>query len=174
MTTSSSPHPFWTVAQTESQREHVAARALKISGFDTYLPEIKMKRRGEWLTQPLFPSYIFVRVVNGWHGIVWGIGVVRVLMAGEQPARLADSVIAQIQDRESRDGFIRLSRRRPLIGTKVRVLSGQFRGHIGLYDGMTARDRERVLLDLLGRSVPVELAQTDQIEPVTPHLAGCS
>lgn len=165
---------FWAVAQTEARRERVAALGLQQSRFETYLPQIKTKLRGDWLTQPLFPTYVFVRIVDRWHGIVWGMGIVRVLMAGDQPARLADNVIAQIQERESRDGFIRLSRRRPLIGTKVRVLTGQFRDHVGVYAGMSGQERARVLLELLGRSVPVELTQTDQIEPVAPHLARCS
>lgn len=158
--------PFWAVVQTEVHHESAAALNLRKTGFETYLPQFKMKWRGDWKNYPLFPNYLFVRIKDHWHAIARGRGVVRILMAGETPARLSDEVVIQIRSREGQDGFIRLARRNPLVGTKVRVLTGQFGGHIGIYDGMTAQDRERVLLELLGRSVPVELARTDRVEIV--------
>jgi hypothetical protein len=36
-------------------------------------------------------------------------------------------------------------------------LSGSFEGRIAVYQGMSGRDRERVLLDFLGRSVRAEV-----------------
>jgi hypothetical protein len=36
-----------------------------------------------------------------------------------------------------------------------------FRDHIGVYDGQSGKDRERVLLALLGRMVRVEVPTAD-------------
>ena len=49
-------------------------------------------------------------------------------------------------------------------GARVRVLTGSFRDRVGLYQGQSAREREIVLLTLLGRMVPVELNRIDKIE----------
>ena len=42
-------------------------------------------------------------------------------------------------------------------GDKVRVLDGAFSSCLGLFDGMAARERVAILLDLLGRKVRVVL-----------------
>jgi transcription antitermination factor NusG len=44
------------------------------------------------------------------------------------------------------------------IGTKVRITAGPFGGMSGLYAGMSTRERERVLLHVLGGQRPVEIA----------------
>jgi len=157
---------YWAVAQTESQRESTAAQHLAKSGFTVYLPRLKIRRHGLVRTPPLFPTYLFVRVIDRWWSIAWTIGVLDVLMSGDHPARLADNAIDEIKRREVK-GYVQLPKLSKLKkGDQVRVVSGRFQGQIGLYDGMTVKDRERVLLDLLGRMTPVELAKGDAIEPL--------
>jgi hypothetical protein len=41
------------------------------------------------------------------------------------------------------------------------MLVGSFRDHIGIYEGQNGKDRERVLLELLGRKVAVECKRAD-------------
>lgn len=62
-------------------------------------------------------------------------------------------------------GFVRLpeGRRVPIkrkieIGAKVRITSGPFGGMSGLYQGQSTRDRERILLSMLGGQRPVLIA----------------
>ena len=43
----------------------------------------------------------------------------------------------------------------------MRIKSGSFAGHIGIHDGMSGKDRQRVLLKMLGQTVPVELPNGD-------------
>jgi transcriptional antiterminator RfaH len=148
---------YWTVAQTESQRERTASNHLARSGFEVYLPRLKKRKTVE----PLFPGYIFVRIVQHWHAINTTIGVLRVLLAGEHPARLPDDVLEEIRAREDRRGFIRLPKRTHKRGAKVRIVRGTFADHLGIYDGASRKDRERVLLAVLGRMVPVEVAPAD-------------
>jgi transcriptional antiterminator RfaH len=158
---------YWAVVQTESQRERFVAGYLERVGFDTYLPQIKLRRVPEpRCYAPLFPTYVFVRIIDRWHAASRAIGVVRLIMAGEHPARLPEEVMEEIRSREGRDGYVKLAQRTLKAGARVRIISGQFQGHIGLYDGQSAKERERVLLDLLGRSVRVELSRNDKIEPL--------
>jgi transcription antitermination factor NusG len=46
-------------------------------------------------------------------------------------------------------------RRKIAIGAKVRITAGPFGGMRGLYDGQSTKDREKILLNLLGSQRPV-------------------
>jgi transcriptional antiterminator RfaH len=153
------PLSFWAVVQAEAQREHAARLLLMRHGFETYMPRIKIRNR----ISLLFPTYVFVRVIDRWYPILWTAHVIRLLMAGDRPACLKDEIIATIRKRETSEGFVKLPlpNRQLKPGQKVRVISGSFNGQIGLYEGQTSRDRERVLLELLGQAVPVELPSKD-------------
>jgi transcriptional antiterminator RfaH len=148
---------YWTVAQTESQRERTASVFLAQNGFETYLPRIKKRK----LVEPLFPGYIFIRIERHWHTINTTIGILRILLAGECPAMLRNEVVDEIRAREDRRGFIRLPKPTHKRGAKVRITRGTFTDHLGIYDGASRKDRERVLLAILGRMVPVEVAPAD-------------
>ena len=140
----------WVVVQTQSRCEHVVRLLLMRTGFETYMPRIKHRGR----ITPLFPNYIFVRTVDQWYPIRWIPYVIRLIMAGEQPATLSETFLTDLRKRE-RNGFVQL----PLpfkTGQKVRVSRGTFMGHVGIYAGMTGKQRESILLELLGRTVQVE------------------
>jgi transcription antitermination factor NusG len=146
---------YWTVAQTESQREQTAAQHLERGGFEIYLPRIR-HRSGK--IEPLFPGYLFVQVECRWQIINATIGVLRLLTSCERPACIGDDVIAEIRSREDRSGFVRLPRRwRPQRGNQVHIACGSFANHPAIYQGASGKDRERVLLSLLGRMVSIDV-----------------
>jgi transcriptional antiterminator RfaH len=156
---------FWAVAQTESAREHVAAEHLARRGFEIYLPQIREHRGRIVRIAPLFPSYLFVRIIDRWHVIDSTVAVIRVLRFGENPSRLKDGVIEELQMRE-RGGVIKLPKRFKA-GDPVRILRGTFRDFVGLYDGASSEERARVLLEMLGRQVAVELQACDIASAIT-------
>ena len=149
---------YWAVAQTEPSREHIVRLLLMRQGYETYTPRIKHRKRSALL----FPTYVFVRVIQRWYPILWTVGVVRLLMSGDHPAHLCDGAIMALRKRE-RGGFVRLPPpdRALKNGMNVRILRGSFEGHLAVYDGMSSRDRERVLLEFLGQMVPIELPSAD-------------
>jgi transcription antitermination factor NusG len=153
---------YWAVAQVESQCEHTVRLLLMRARYETYMPRIKTRSR----IAPLFPGYLFVRIVDRWYPVIWTVGVVRVLMCGDHPAALAEDIVTSIRKRE-RAGFVMLPTpsKRLKKGQNVRISNGSFHGHIGLYDGMSSHECVRVLLDLLGRKVSVELPDRD-LEPL--------
>ena len=166
---------YWAVVQFESRllvrppdRDETPAELnLARNGFDSYLPQIRVRKHGETKIEPLFAGYIFVPIVDGrWHGIRWTIGALRIIMAGDHPAKLPEAEIMRIRKDET-GGFVRLPKRESVgelvAGQRVKILTGSFTGHIGLYDGQSARERELVLLNMLGRQVRVELAPADRI-----------
>jgi transcription antitermination factor NusG len=120
-------------------------------GFETYAPRIRHRGR----IAPLFPGYIFVRILDRWWEIRWTSRVIRIVMSGEQPAPVPDDFLTDLRKRE-RKGFIQL----PLpfkTGQRVRVSRGTFAGNIGVYAGMTSKQREAILLELMGRTVQIEM-----------------
>jgi len=131
---------------------------MQFQGFETYAPREQFVRRIRGhrvkLSRWLFPRYIFVWVTHQWHQLFNTIGVSRVLLNGELPARLPDHFVPTMRTQE-RNGFIVLPKHRFKIGQEVHVASGLFRGAKGLYQGMTQHQREIVLIGSLGR---VELA----------------
>src|SRR3954447_18860266 len=145
--------PYWAVAGIQTSRSDLVEKLLRREGFETYAPKVRESRKR---ISPLFPGYVLVRIVVRWYPVRWTPGVLRVLMDGERPARLADQVVIDLKSREVR-GFFKMPRdpKLPLKGDKVRVLTGTFAGHVGLYEGMSGAARERVLLDWLGQKVPV-------------------
>jgi transcription antitermination factor NusG len=70
--------------------------------------------------------------------------------------------VNQIRKREQK-GLVKLPKVSQVLkkGQRIRVIRGNFEGHIGLYEGMSGKDRERVLLELLGQAVSVELPGKD-------------
>lgn len=152
---------FWSVVQTETGRENVAVHFLGQQRFVSYLPRIKSQRR----IVPLFPSYVFVRIEDHWYAINKTVAVIGVLTSGEHPARISDEIINAIRKKE-RGGVVKLPEPQHLKpGDKIRITKGSFGGHLAIYQGMSAHERTRVLLDLLGRKVVVEISNGD-VQPL--------
>ena len=159
---------YWCVAQTESQRERVAAEFLAAAKYEVYLPRILVKKR----EVPLFPGYLFVTICEQWWAVRWTIGVIRVLMDGEMPAQVPVKVVDGIRRREGSDGLVKLPRVRGLErGDAVRIVKGSFAGHLAIYEGMSGEARVCVLLELLGRKTRMSLERGD-VEAVTTPLVG--
>jgi len=164
--------PFWTVAQTLPFCEQRAARFLTGQGFEHYLPVTQVTRiirhRKQKRTLALFPRYIFVRVIDQWHSIKSTIGISHLIYNEEKrPAVVRDEVINYLKGREDSRGIVQLPKKEEFVlGQNIRIVGGRFDGRMALYDGMSRRNRERVLLQLLGQSVSVELNIDSHVEAV--------
>jgi transcriptional antiterminator RfaH len=145
---------MWCCARTEIRRERTAQRFLQVNGFSTYLPYLREQRiRHGRLVEaicPLFPSYIFIWAEQQWHRVRWTVGVVGLIVSGEQPAPVAGATIDAIRARE-RDGVVELPERGLRRGDRVRILAGPFRSEFAIYQGMRPHERVEVLLTALGR-----------------------
>jgi transcription antitermination factor NusG len=150
---------FWGVVQVQPMCERRALLHLGWQGFDTYAPRERTTHitRGRKVTSSrlLFSRYVFVWMAEHWYRLFATAGISRLLMTGNEPSKLPDGLVEQLRSRE-RNGLIQLPKHRFRIGQHVEVGGGLFVGAKGLYQGMTSRQREVVLLDTLG--CKVELA----------------
>jgi len=158
----SAPMPaFWGVVRSLPQREKFAAERLVDGGFEVFLPLIPTKRA----SAPLFAGYLFVLIVDRWRSINSTLGVLCLVRTGDCPARCPDHEINSLKAMIDGRGFVRLPeglgspvKRKIAIGAWVRIASGPFGGMSGLYAGMSTKDRERVLLHVLGGQREVRIA----------------
>jgi transcriptional antiterminator RfaH len=148
----------WLVVVTNPQREGFVAERLQ--DLAPYLPRFKnLKGR----IAPLFPSYLFVPVIEHWGPICSTVGVRAVLMAGDAPARLPAKVIASWKAKE-KGGLIQLPPPpRFRIGEKLTIMRGSLKYREVIYAGMCGKDRERVLIDMLGGQVTLTVPTQDLV-----------
>jgi transcription antitermination factor NusG len=146
---------FWAVIQSQPMCERRVMMHLDRQGFAYYTPREKIVRikRGRKITASryLFPRYLFVWIESQWQRLFYTFGVSRVLMSGDKPSKLPDGWIDRLKASE-KDGLIVLPKRSSdfIPGQQVQVTGGLFAGAKGLYQGMTSRQREVILLDHLG------------------------
>jgi transcription antitermination factor NusG len=152
------PDQYWAVARTQSHREPWAAEQLGARGFEVFLPKIETRRA----VAPLFVGYIFVLVVEGhWLAIDRTFGVIGCIKFGLLPARVPEAEIAALQARMGPNGVIALPPAPPphkwRKGDRVKVLMGGS-AFDGTHTGTSIKDRQRVLLQVLGSVRPVMVA----------------
>jgi transcriptional antiterminator RfaH len=152
---------FWACARTLPQRESFASERLIAGGFEIFAPKIETKRS----VAMLFPSYLFIFVVAQWRTIDCTPGVLKLIRFGDTPAKVPEAEIESLRRRVDAIGVIRLPppppprpRRTVQPGARVRIISGAFQGLAGLYQGQTTRERELVLLRVLGGQRSVAIA----------------
>lgn len=151
----------WIVAFTRKGCEHLAKANLDNQGYDVYLPLAISP--GKPNPEPFFPRYLFVDTapLDGlWRPVRSTRGCLAVLLTGEAPSVVPDRVIDVLRRREEA-GVIRLKAiakaQTFVAGQPIRVYEGNFAGFDGVFERMSGAERVRVLLNLFGRVIPVEV-----------------
>jgi transcription antitermination factor NusG len=148
--------PYWCVARSEPGREAVAVRFLDRRATSLICSGLangaSTKAAALAIMPPLFSNYLFVRIESGWWEARRCIGVAAIVMAGDEPGKLADSVIDRIRSREQ-NGLIVLPERSGLPGDPIRVTGGLLMGATGLVSCMRSSERVAVLLATVGTVV---------------------
>src|SRR5437899_9142642 len=156
--------PFWFCLKAQPKREHLAATALRrqfhIECVSPRLRFRKLTRRGPvWFVEAMFPGYLFAKFVySTQHRSVESANGVRgILRFGQRLATLpADTVIA-LQSKTGAEEVVTVDSSLK-IGQPVQLIEGPFQGlAVVVTQLLPARERIRVLLDFLGRSLEMEV-----------------
>jgi transcription antitermination factor NusG len=145
----------WVVVRTQTRQELLALHSVAVRDLETYFPVITRGRTSE----PLFPGYIFARVVEGSDDVlrIRSVpGVAYILPRGAPPVMLPGDFVAALRGRASAGGP-ELRR-----GDRVTIRRGPFRWLDAMFDRrLNASGRVRVLLDFVDRTVSVDLRLED-------------
>jgi transcription termination/antitermination protein NusG len=153
--------PRWYAAQTCANHEKRVLEQLEQRTVEVYLPRYTSVRR--WkdrrvrLELPLFPGYVFVHLaLQNRLRVLQTPSIVRLVGFGGQPAPLPDQEIDGL-----RQGLAREMRFEPYpylkVGQRVRVTTGPRHGLEGILVRKKNVSRLVVSLDLIMRSVAVEI-----------------
>ena len=155
---------YWAVLSSAPGHDILAYEGVYRAGFEILTPKIRTRVNARWKTNPLFGCYFFARIVDQWRVLERTVGVLSVVKAAGLPARCPDEEIATLMARSDADGIIRLNsrltpqavvRRAFEPGGQVSIVDGPFHGFGGLHTGMSTRNRELVLINVLGRQTSV-------------------
>lgn len=155
----------WFAVNAQARREERAQRQLENQGYRVYLPKRrKTARRGRKLVTvvaPFFPRYLFVTLDltwQPWRNINSTFGVSALVMAGERPQAVPAGVVEAMIAATDDHGVLSLSHNLT-VGSPVRLLAGPFAEQLGTLERLDDSGRVRVLLSIMGGSVPVQIAR---------------
>lgn len=157
---------MWHVAYASPHGEPQLCKYMAIHGVESYTPQfppaLRTKpgsvrdRQHRWV----FPGYVFFRIPTGfaeWDIIRWAPGVRRLLQQDGSPAGLSDEIIGRLRQRLA-ERSMAPAERRFTRGQAVVIESGPLRMVDAIFEReLDSSERLRILVNLLGRSVPVDL-----------------
>ncbi|MFW6345106.1 MAG: transcription/translation regulatory transformer protein RfaH [Halomonas sp.] len=155
--------PHWYVIQCKGGESFRAAEHLANQGYEVFHPvlEIQKKRRGklEWVSEPLFPYYLFIRLdrlVSNWRPIRSTRGVLKLVGFGDMPLAVNDELVATLREHgsEGQDATANLYFR---AGETVEITEGPFKDLQAVFASHKGQERAIVLLDLLHRQQRLEM-----------------
>ena len=171
--------PHWYALHTFANHEKRVAADLEARTVEYFLPQYRSVRRWKdrrvTLDLPLFPGYVFVRLVlRDRLGIVQIPSVARLVGFGGRPATLPDTEMAIL-----RSGLSERSRAEPhpfpAVGRRVRITGGLFAGLEGVLERRKNNLRLLVSLDLIHKSVAVDVDAADvSTAPDVTRISKCS
>jgi len=164
----------WYAVFTAPFHEKQVARHLKMRDIEQYLPLYRVRRR--WkdgraveLEMPLFPSYVFVQASRMDRGKVLSVpGILKIVGTGREATPLPDAEIETLRkglhlhDAEPHP-FLR-------VGEKARIRNGALSGMEGVVLRQKNHTRLVLSLDLIMKSVAVEVDAAD-LEPIQINIS---
>tara|TARA_Y100001934_G_scaffold267865_1_gene349084 strand:+ start:693 stop:1238 length:546 start_codon:yes stop_codon:yes gene_type:complete len=165
----------WYCIRSKPRMEAVASATLQtLDDVEVFLPRtIRPPKAKSYSAQPLFPGYLFARfdpVVHG-RNVQFARGVSYVVRRKEIPVPVPSQVMIEIRI-ISPDGILQIPDQPHRVGDSVRVISGLFRGDEGKVTQLVpARQRVKVLFEILGRSTEVEIDE-DTVDFPSAHPLG--
>jgi transcription antitermination factor NusG len=157
--------PHWYAAYTRANHERRVAQEFNERGVEHFLPQYQSRRK--WkdreveLSLPLFPGYVFVHLALEHKLRVLQVpGVASLVGFAGKPAAVPADELARIREVLSRK--VKAAPHPYMnVGRRVRVLDGPFAGLEGMVVRRNKRNRLVLSLELIERSIAVELGEAN-------------
>jgi transcriptional antiterminator RfaH len=151
----------WYAVHTLPFAEKRAQAQLENQQFRTFLPKrqktIRHARKLSTVIAPFFPRYLFVVLDlsrHQWRSVNGTFGVSSLVMAGDLPCQVPPGIVESMVALADAQGLLQL-RLDMKVGEPVRFAAGPFAEQLGVLDRLDDSGRIRVLLNILGRQVPI-------------------
>ena len=153
----------WYALYTNPRSEKKAHAELLIKGIDAYLPlQRTLKQwsdRKKWVEEPLFRSYIFVKIPQSrYFDVLNTPGIVRyVTFEGRAvaiPPKQIDAIRYYLDDNAAlqEEGDVNLE-----AGTSVEIIRGPLKGLTGILTDYQGRRKIRIEIEAIGQTVQVTI-----------------
>jgi transcriptional antiterminator RfaH len=149
-----------------------------LDGVTVFCPRIRFKkasRRGVvWVTEGMFPGYLFARFgLSEMHSQVrYTHGVIGIVRFGDRYPTIEDRALAPFRDRTDLAEVLELNYELSQ-GDRVKFTEGAFVGlEVVVTQVLPAKQRVKVLMELLGREVEVEVEHANVLPQVAHPLAA--
>ena len=153
----------WYAVHTQPNREVRAKNQLENQEFEVFLPirlkTVRHARKLINLAAPFFPRYLFIQLdltQHRWRSVNATFGVSSLVMQGELPHPAPRGVVEAMIASVDAMGLLCLEQNL-MIGAQVRLAAGPFAEKLGILDRLDDSGRVRVLLEIMGGTVPVQL-----------------
>lgn len=141
---------------------------LSLQGYRPFVPSswrsIRHARQIRTVRSAYFPGYLFVPLDlerDRWRPIDGTVGVLRIVKASERPLPAPVGLVEALLEMVGEDGALDLAGARLQPGQTVRLIRGPFAEQFAIVDGLGVAERVRVLLMMMGQTIPVEVARQD-------------
>jgi transcription antitermination factor NusG len=164
--------PVWFCLKTQPKREHLAATALRRQfGVECFSPRLRFRRmtqRGPiWFVEAMFPGYLFAKFVYSeqHRAVEASHGIRGIVHFGDRLATLPENMVLGLQSRVGPEEVVTVDCSIK-IGQPVQIAEGPFRGLEAVVTHLLpAKERIRVLLEFLGRSLEMEISTAQVLSP---------
>ncbi|APE29685.1 transcriptional activator RfaH [Halomonas aestuarii] len=156
--------PRWYVIQCKGGESFRAAEHLTNQGYEIFHPvlQVQKKRRGklEWVSEPLFPYYLFIRLdrlASNWRPIRSTRGVLKIVTFGlSMPVPVSDALVETLLEhgRGEEDATSNVYFR---AGEAVEITEGPFKDLQAVFASHKGEERAIVLLNLLHKQQRLEM-----------------
>lgn len=162
---SSCETPLWFCLKTQPKHEHIAATSLRRQvSVPCFAPRVRFRkatRRGAvWFVEAMFPGYLFAQFVYPLQHrrVRHASGVKGIVHFGDYVATLDPHTVVILQEKAGEEEIVTIDPEIK-VGQSVQITEGPFQGLEALVTRlMPAKERIRVLIEFLGRSVETEVA----------------
>jgi transcription antitermination factor NusG len=156
----------WYAVYTRSRHEKLADKFLVSRGIATFLPLRRVlsrwKDRKKLITVPLFPSYLFVNILQkDIHNVIYTKGVLRMVGINGVPYPIPNEQIESIEKLVNSDlkydpyPYVN-------VGAEVEIKNGPLAGVVGkIVDKRSSKHIVVLSVDLIKRSISVEVHVQD-------------